>query len=116
MATSWRRFPRLISIISSWKLHCSSSTTWLRNRSKTHAGCTCSGDSTQKFWKVTPLGNTGDQKNQHEEKSDAKYFQDIFDPWSLIRMANKLQRLVKTLSFPIEGIVYVYDIYDHCDE
>ena len=47
---------------------------------------------------------------------DAESFQEIFDPESLIRRANKLQRLVITLSLPTKGVVSVNDICEHCDE
>ena len=47
---------------------------------------------------------------------DVESFQEIFDPESLIRRANKLQRLVKNLYLPTEGVVSVNDIFEHCDE
>ena len=47
---------------------------------------------------------------------DAGSFQEVFDPESLIRRANKFQRLVRTLSLPIEVVVSVNDISEHCDE
>ena len=40
----------------------------------------------------------------------------MFDPESLIRRANKLQRLVRNISLPIESVVSVNDISEHCDE
>ena len=47
---------------------------------------------------------------------DVEYFQEFFDPYSLIQRVNKMQRLVKTLSLPTEGVVYVDDISEHYDE
>ena len=47
---------------------------------------------------------------------DVEYFQEFFYPYSLIQRVNKLQRLVKTLSFPAEGVVSVNDISEHCNE
>ena len=47
---------------------------------------------------------------------DAKPFQDIFDPNNLIQRANRLQRLSRTLSFPIQGVFSVNDISEHCNE
>ena len=35
---------------------------------------------------------------------------------SLIRRANRLQRLVRNIPFPAEGVIYVSDIYEHCNE
>ena len=43
-------------------------------------------------------------------------FQEFFDPESLIPRANSLQRLVRNLSFPAEGDIYVKDISEHCNE
>ena len=47
---------------------------------------------------------------------DVESFQEVFDPDNLIRRDNKLQRLVRTLSFPTEGVVCVNDISEHYDE
>ena len=47
---------------------------------------------------------------------NAKSFQEVFYPESMIQRTNRLQRLVRNLSFPVEGSIYVGDISEFCNE
>ena len=47
---------------------------------------------------------------------DNESFQEIFDPKSLIRKGNKMQRLDMTFSLPAESVVSIDDISENCGE
>ena len=65
---------------------------------------------------MTPLGILGARRTTTRSNPDDESFQEIFDLESLIRKANKLQRLDINFSLPAEGVVSIDDISEHCGE
>ena len=56
------------------------------------------------------------RRTHMRRNADAKSFQEVFDPKILIQKANRLQRLVRNISFPTEGDISVSNIYENCSE
>ena len=48
--------------------------------------------------------------------SDVESFQEVLDPESLIQRENRLPRLVRILSFPVDSAIFVGNISKHCNE
>ena len=56
------------------------------------------------------------QRTHMRRNPDVESSQEVFDPEILIRRANRLQRLVKNIFFPAEGVIFACDTSEHCNQ